>query len=806
MKYIKLMLPFLLTLAWSVFLNNPIVTADATLPALGPFLSPFTGFWHNAYLDDVKFGKINNQFVKNEATVYWDDRLVPHIFAQGEAEAFYVSGYSIASQRLWQMDMLSRSASGRLAEVLGGERLIQRDITQRRLGMMFGAENSLKGWQKDSLNYALLKAYCAGVNDYIHNLSPRDYPVEYKLMGFKPESWTPLKSASIVKYMAQSLCSREADLESTNTRNLLGDSLFNFLYPPYFKEQSPVIPADTKWSFAPLTKDTVTANQFTELRYLYQRENEVPPPGQGSNNWAVSGEKTQSGFPILCNDPHLRLTLPSIWFENHINTPTIDAYGVSVPGIPFILIGFNKNVAWGETNVGQDVADWYQINWTDSSHQSYLIDGEVRKVTTKIEEIKLKNKASIFDTVRYTDWGPVVTEKINDAHHGLAYHWIAHEIPDKFESATFLNLMKAKNYDDYYNALKNYSNPAQNFVFASNGGDIALTVNGNLPIKRIGQGLFVQDGATSANAWHGFIPYEHLPRVKNPPRGFVSSANQHSTDPSYPYYYNGDFENYRGRIINNALSGKNNLTPIDMMQLQNSTFSLKAQETLPLLLSLLDNTTLTSEQSEAVKVLRDWDFSYDSASIGALIFHTWFRSFYKMTLDELYSSKDSSNLLYPESFIIHNLLDPVNSKHKIFDVMSTPQTETAKDIANTSFLFTLNELKFNSKTAQSWGKYLNTKIPHMANLPGFSSEILLTGGTSDVLNAISNGSGPSWRMIVELSKDSPKAHVIFPGGQSGHPGSKYYANMINDWKTGSYQTAKFIGRSSIEGNSRVQSF
>ncbi|MBK8279102.1 MAG: penicillin acylase family protein [Saprospiraceae bacterium] len=168
--------------------------------------------------------------------------------------------------------------------------------------------------------------------------------------------------------------------------------------------------------------------------------------------------------------------------------------------------------------------------------------------------------------------------------------------------------------------------------------------------------------------------------------------------------------------------------------------------------------------------------------------------------------KDSSNLLYPESFIIHNLLDPVNSKHKIFDVMSTPQTETAKDIANTSFLFTLNELKFNSKTAQSWGKYLNTKIPHMANLPGFSSEILLTGGTSDVLNAISNGSGPSWRMIVELSKDSPKAHVIFPGGQSGHPGSKYYANMINDWKTGSYQTAKFMGRSSIEGNSRVQSF
>ncbi|MEP7320729.1 MAG: penicillin acylase family protein [Saprospiraceae bacterium] len=789
MKNFKLFATVLITILWIYFLNKPITTKSSTIPPLGSFLSPWEGFWHNEGVKDVIFGAIHSKALTAPASITWDTRLVPHIFAQNNEDAFFLQGYTMASLRLWQIDMLARSAGGRLAEVLGGERLIQRDQQQRRLGMLFGAENAVKGWRTDKDKFKILEAFTNGINQYISELKSRDLPIEYKLMGFKPEPWTILKTACIVKYMAQSLCSRESDLEASNTKKLFGDSLFNFLYPAYFEGQSPVIPEGNKWNFSTVTiQDSVSL--FKEFDGLYSRSTEVPQEGLGSNNWAVSGKKTKTGHPILCNDPHLRLTLPSIWMENHINTPDMNAYGVSVPGIPGILIGFNDSIAWGETNVGQDVADWYQISWADSTKTSYFVDNKPQKINYRIEEIKIKNKPSLLDTIKYTSWGPVVSEDLKDPHIGLAYHWIAHEIPTSFEMSVFLNLMKAKNYNDYTNALAGYSNPAQNFIFASKDGDIAITVNGKFPIKKQEQGRFVSDGSQSQNAWHGYIPSIQNPRVKNPERGYVSSANQNSTDPSYPYYYNGDFDNFRGRQVNAFLDKMTGIQPSDMMEMQNSTFSLKAKENLPLMLEALDTTSLSSEQKNIFIQLTGWDLKFSAGSNQAMIFNAWYRSVYRNTFDEIYTSKDSSVLLYPKTGITASLMK-LYPDHKIFDLQSSKKIETAKDIIQMSFVETINDLKNQNRLNQTWSEFAKPKIQHMANLPGFSSDDLQVGGIGDALNATANGSGPSWRMVVSLG-DSTLADVILPGGQSGNPASSFYDNMLSYWATGKYQKAIFI--------------
>ncbi len=789
MKWIKFLLSFSLFGGWIYFINEPIVTSKSTIPALGKFLHPAKGFWHNGSMEDVHFGDIKSNHLSKNAKIIWDKRLVPHIESSTIEDAFYLQGYSVASQRLWQMDMLARSATGRLAEILGTG-MIERDKNQRRMGMLFAAENAVEGWKADTENYKYLNAYAQGVNDWIDHLKPMDLPIEYKLMGFKPEPWTDLKTAAVVKYMAQSLCSRESDLEATNTLKLLGDSLYQFLYPAYFEDQSPVIPVgSTAWSYIHSVARDSSNTYFNIQADLYKRSTPVPPEGIGSNNWAVSGSKTKSGRPILSSDPHLRLTLPSIWFENHIITGDINAYGVSVPGIPGILIGWNDSIAWGETNVGQDVADWYQIKWADASMQSYELDGKKVEVSYRYEKIKVKGLPDLIDTVKYTVWGPVVVDTPGNRITGLAYHWIAHEKPTGFEMQVFMNLMKAQNYDDYYEALSNYSNPAQNFLFASRSGDIALTVNGKFPLKDQNQGNFVQDGSNSANAWNGFIPYAHNPRVKNPDRGFVSSANQNSTDPSYPYYYNGDFDSFRGRTVNMELEKNSRLTPEHMMSMQTSTFNLKAADNLPSMIGGIDLNKITADQKIVLDRLRSWNYRYDANTVEAIYFNIWYRGFYRMTFDEIYTSVDSNYLLYPKTFMTSELMKKYPA-HKVFDMVSTPEKEEAKDVLTKSFVFALDSFNRIPLSQRTWAAYVKPKVQHMANLPGFSRENLNVGGTVESLNAVANGSGPSWRMVVDLG-DTINSYVVYPGGQSGNPGSKFYDNMIDDWTKGNYYHAMF---------------
>ena len=793
MKLIRPIIWILFTAGLILICNRPLTIGELTLPPIGKFLNPTSGFWQNA--ENNKLPKdlvLNFDNLTEEVKVRFDKRMVPHIFANNLDDALFVQGYLQAKFRLWQMDFSTRAASGRLSEVLGN-RTLNYDKRQLRKGMLFAAENMVEA-SKNSTYYKSVESFRDGANAYINSLKKKDYPLEFKLLDYKPEPWTILKTALFTKNMAQTLASREDDLEHSNSLNILGQEQFDFFFPEINpNDTSTIIPWNQNYPF-----ENEMSGQEIENKSIGSLQNrstpsspEIDPFHIGSNNWAVSGSKTKSGNPILCSDPHLSLSLPSIWFENQIHTPEFNCYGVSLPGLPGVIIGFNEHIAWGITNVGHDVSDWYKINWVDDSKKYYWLDGQKKKVTHRVEKIKVRNGETILDSVPYTIWGPIAAD--GSDYEDMALRWLPHDSPNPDELSTFYKLNKAKNHADYRDALSTYDSPAQNFVFASTDQDIAIQVTGKFPIRRKGTGKFVMDGSKSDNAWKGFIPKSQVPHVKNPARGFVSSANQKSTGPNYPYDYIGSFEDYRGRRLNKLLAEKENMTFQDMKAIQLDNYYVMAEEGLPILLKHLDKSRLNDKQLAIVESLEKWDFTYNANDETCVYFEKWFWSFYKQTFDEFYAMDSINSVQFPDSWRL-NSISTLYQDHEIFDIKSTDKKETIADIVQLSFgkMIADTEKMKTEKKSLKWTEYQNTKINHLLSIPAFSRRDLGNSGRGGTLNATSSRNGPSWRMIVALQAGNVQALGVYPGGQSGNPGSKHYDEMVDDWAKGNYYTLDFL--------------
>jgi penicillin G amidase len=790
MRIVKFISSLLLCglLIYALDTHNPL---GQPVPALGKVLNPVSGFWANAEPKMVKSSKkLSLKGFKGKAEVIFDERLVPHIFAQTPEDAAYAHGYVTAAHRLFQMDLSTRKVSGRLSEILG-ERTLEIDLLQRRKGLNRIAQMHLETIEKSPSENMILQAYVDGVNAYMATLKPATYPVEFKLLGMKPEPWSKLKSILFLKAMAEDLCFRHEDIAATNTRTWLGAEDFDFLFPEYNPKQSPIIPADTKWDFKPVVN---TAKIEPSLLSGIFPEPALPmaPEANGSNNWAVSPAKTLNGNPILCNDPHLALRLPSIWYEVQICTPEANAYGVSLPGLPGVVIGFNEHIAWGMTNLGHDLLDWYQIKFIDKDRTRYELDGQVKTVEKVKETIQVRGRKKPVDIeVKYTKWGPMVWEDSTKSdYYGLAMHWIVADPAEKrpfHEFGALWGLMKAKNYAEYVATLNGYDAPPQNFVFASKDGDIALRVNGRLPIRSKGQGRFVQDGSSSANSWQGYIPRDQIPATLNPARGFVSSANQHSTTPDYPYYYYGGFDDYRGRFINRSLEAMDSVTVKDMMALQQSSYSLQAEDAMPLILKLMPREKLSKAEADMFDELKTWDFRYHKDQAAPAIFQGLLDSIYRLSLDEFNAQSELHEVIYPEGWRFFELLDQ-HASHKMFDIQGTKNLETAADIVLLAMkkVYKANAAAWKAKTLK-WQTTNNASVNHMALIPAFSHNNLPISGYNQAPNAIRGGHGPSWRMVVELDKKKGlKAYGVYPGGQSGNPGSHWYDSMVLPWAKGEY--------------------
>lgn len=788
MQLIKSGLSLLLLLALIVVFNTKI----GSIPPLGKFFDPGAGFWANAEISVPESGELSLEGIKDKVTVFYDERRVPHIFAENDYDLYYTQGYITAKDRLFQMEIQTYDASGRLAEIIG-EDLLKRDLETRRRGMPYGADKALEAMKDDPEAMSLVQAYADGVNAYISSLSAEEYPIEYKILDFTPEEWTPLKTAHLLKAMTRTLAGRNDDMRMSNTLKYFGDDFVEKFFNTSPKLTDPIIPASRVWDFKaiPVQKpDTLFVPTSTQELGKFER-----PEGIGSNNWAVSGSKTQSGFPILANDPHLSLTLPSIWYEVQLHAPGINTYGVSLQGVPGVIIGFNEHIAWGVTNVASDVMDWYEVKFKDSSKREYWHDGKWKPTTTRIEEIKIRGQETLLDTVVYTHHGPVTEmhSRVNPESEPSYYalRWIAHE--PSAEVNTFYGLNRAKNYDDYVGALSHYVAPAQNFVFASNEGDIALWVNGKFPNKWKYQGRTVSDGTDPLYDWQGWIPHEQNPHIKNPKRGFISSANQPSVAPSYPYYMGDDYAPFeRGRRINDRLREMENITAQDMQHLQLDNYSYHAETILPEMLEWIDKGDLNNFQLEKLKLVEEWDFFNDAEKLAPSIFFAWWDKLYDNILDDEFESTKAL-LRYPSRDRLTEILKS-DASFEFIDDINTEEVETLNGLVTSAYKEALsimvNEFGEDSEDWQ-WGYYAENDIDHLASIPGLGLERVFVGGGRESVNATRGGNGPSWRMVVELGPEV-KGYGVYPGGASGNPGSPDYDSMVETWRTGGFFELEFM--------------
>jgi len=774
MRYFYLAGLSLCTLFLAMALNGSL-SFSKMLP-LGKVMDPYNGLWQNTRPLARKLS-LNTDHVSKAVSVILDKREVPHIFAENMKDALFAQGYITASNRLFQMDVTARSSGGKLSELFG-QRTVKLDKEVRKKGYLASATKNADKW-RNSENIAYINAYAAGINHYISQLKYRDLPVEYKLTNTRPGAWSLVNSQLIQKSMARTLAGRTEDIQRTNLKSALGDELFNELYPSKNPNDIPVISSEKKYDFTPIydTFDSTLNVIKTFEHELYKQ----PEKGLGSNNWAVNGSKSITGNPILCNDPHLQLTLPSIWYELQIHTPEFNAYGVSIPGIPGIVIGFNENIAWGETNVGHDITDWYNIRYESNDKEYYYLDNEKRKIQIQKEIIKVRNAPDIELEVPYTAWGPVIFQS-QDAQNDLAMSWLGNKDIDASDYMVFINAMRTKTYAQYLEISKDFMFPAQNFLAADRYGNIGIRVNGLFPAKQQGDGLFVKDGSRSAGGFDTFITREQNPQIINPSSEFVSSANQRSAADDYPYFYNGGFEDYRGRILHRYLTNNTKMDVEKMKEIQLSVSSLKGKEMLPVLLKKVILSKLSDRERKMLKKLQTWDYNYSANSESATYFHVWNRKVIRATYDEIIGMKDKMSVVFPATWRTTEIIAE-NASHPIFDDQRTEKIENASDIVTQALIETAEELEGIEDLA--WGKYRAFKIPHISRIPSFSSNTVITGGNADALNATRNSVGPSWRMIV-MTGNQVEAYGIYPGGQSGNPASKHYKNSVEDWANGQY--------------------
>ncbi|MBP1770263.1 MAG: penicillin acylase, partial [Candidatus Aminicenantes bacterium] len=399
MRWVRAIVTLLLAAAAFWALDN----RHGTFPALGRLLDPFTGFWQNGERSDAVPENLVLPGLHAEVRIAWDDRRVPHIFAANDHDLFLAQGYVAASLRLWQMDFQSLFTAGRIAEVVGPDALRQ-DIFTRRFGLPWAAANTVRAFRDDAGTREALEAFAAGVNARIADLGRKGLPVEFKILDYRPEPWTDYKCALLLKAMAYALTAFNQDAAMTRMRDRGGhwSEAVSSLFPEFAPLVEPVIPPGTPLDFTPVAvpdapaTGTPSAGAAARAGASADAGCDTPAPlgpygpagllarpELGSNNWAVSGRLTKNGFPILCNDMHLELSLPAVWYEVQLSSPGMNVRGVSFPAAPLVVAGFNADIAWGFTNGTDDVLDWYAIEFKDGTHAEYRHAGAWRKTTVR---------------------------------------------------------------------------------------------------------------------------------------------------------------------------------------------------------------------------------------------------------------------------------------------------------------------------------------------------------------------------------------------------------------------------------------
>lgn len=754
-----------------------------SLPALGPLLSPFTGFWRNLPVKIKPVETYNWETLNEPVEVVWDANRIPHIFAKTESDLHQVQGYLHARDRLFQMDLSTRAAQGTLSEILG-KKVLKVDRFFVSIGMRQAVQNSYEFIMADDETRLALESYALGVNRWIESLHPNQYPVEYKLIGIDPSPWSARRSVELLKVMAFRLSGRSYDMMVTRHLQKHGKEKTLGLFPFEFSNEWFSGYEDGKgYKSQDLKKldDFVTA---LELFPPYLQ----PFATNGSNNWAVSSKRTGDGHSYLANDTHLKYSSPAVWYEQQLVTPGNNVYGAAFAGAPGVMIGFKPTIGWGMTNGNTDAVDWAEVEFKDSDSLEYLWDGEWIKAEVDEQVINVKNSEPLTLSIKVTKVGRVVDQQKNL---GLAVRWQALEPSNEVKA--FLHLTRSKNLADCKEAVSHLWNPTQNAVCAS-PEDVAIYHAGKIPIRTKGDGQFVRNGRTSAAQWKGFVPFENIPKSESPKSGLVWSANAQVAHSRYPFFVTWDFnEAFRGIRIKRRLEDMQPPFSIEkMIELQTEFFDLKAELALPLMLKGVDKSVINDE---ILKKLEAWDFVADANSIEALVYNVWWGALERNLYFPALGARQGN--LYPKSELTIELMRSVlegKSKHPGLWVLGDDKKADLKEKLTRAYekAIVLIQKRFGGSVRNwSWGEWQVTRMDHLIKIPAFGAKLTTVGGAVTAVNANAGNHGAAWRQIVKLGEDF-KAKTNYPGGQSGNPFDPSYHQFVKSWGANEYRDVKFF--------------
>ena len=779
-------------LAVLVLLVGLSLRPPAPLPPLGPLLDPVAGAWSAARQAELpRRTSAAVPGLSRPVDVRYDDRGVPHIFAATEPDAVRALGYVVARDRLFQLELQARAGAGRLTE-LAGRAALGLDRAMRGLGLPDAARRRLATLPEPDRQ--LLDAFSDGVNAWIDDLG-RNRPFEYALLGREPERWAPLNSLYLLGRMGWTLAYSDLEDLHAAAAQAVGTRAADALYPIESPVQEPLQPNGQRaprFSRAPLPLPAgrlATGRAAGPVTLAQADSAEIEADALGSNNWAVAPARSASGFALLAGDQHLELTLPAIWYEVHlVVADSLDVYGVTIPGAPGVLIGFNRDIAWTFTNTEADVLDQYAEVVDDARSPSrYRVDGNWRALRLEPERfLGPRGELLSIDTIRYTHRGPL--RRCADGWRSV--RWTVLESGG--ELGAFGRAARATSASAWLDSVTVYRAPAQNMLVADRRGTIAIRSTGRFPFRPGGRGDVVQRGDTSVSDWTGDWPLAELPQATNPAQGYLASANQQPVDPRVnPRYLGANwYSPWRAIRINQLLRADSAVTPDAMRRFQTDPGSPAAEIFVPAFLAAAAKFAQDDTVRRAASLLAQWDRRYTRENTRAVLYESAVRQLQNLLWDEL----DSLNPV-PGLAVTATLLR--DSSSAWWDDHRTGQVVEDRDrlLARALSLALEETLRIRGDPDAGgwrWDRVRHANVYHLLRIPALSAlGIPVQGGQSTLNPSSGRGDfGPSWRMVVELGPE-PRAWGVYPGGQSGNPASQRYLDRLPRWRDGELDTLRF---------------
>lgn len=711
-----------------------------------------------------------------------DAQGVPHLRAQSLDDLLFAQGYVTAQDRLWQMDLSRRLAEGELSEIFG-ERTLTFDIENRTLGFRQVCERAVEELDPDSRK--MLSAYARGVNAFISTHTSR-LPDEFFLLRYQPHLWREIDSFAVALNMAKVLNTTWPDeLMQERIRHKLSPELSADLFPDHSALDHPVAEALAgAQSPAPPRANSLFPTELEPTVAALTDTGESPLASLGSNNWVLNGKHTQSGKPLLANDPHLGHGIPSVWYMVHLKTPALDVSGVSLPGLPLVIIGHNERIAWGMTNTGPDVQDLYVESFNFRDPHKYLHNEDWVQAEEREEVIRVRDKRDYHFTIKTTRHGPIIS---HDGDRDLALRWT--QLEPHALRFPFLRIDQAQNWQEFTEALREFAGPTQNFVYADVDGNIGYYAAGWIPIRKQGDGTVPTPGSIDDNDWTGYIPFEDLPHAYNPSSGIIATANGRIVPDGYPYFITSKWEApYRTARIFQLFEAPTTFTVSDMLRVQNDIHTLEDEWLAKQLLAAgARHQPEGADAQYALRLLEHWDGEAHRDSAQTLVCEVTRRALLERILKPKLGD-DLSGYRWPMSttFLENVLSNPwtrwLPPGDTDFDVTLVKSLE--EGVRRIPELVTSQD-----RAAWQWGKTipLTFRHPLSGGLP-LLGRLLDVGpfpqaGTGTTVKQTTSAVGPSMRMVVDFSSlDNSVQNITL--GESGQVLSPHYRDQFDAWYNG----------------------